>query len=110
MSKIAEARFSGKYGGYDFEVYSLDTTFNPVGAVYIFSKRTADPSGKGTHDFIYIGQTDSLASRIPSHEKWPCINRNGANCICVHRDDNEQSRLDKETDLRAQNRTPCNDQ
>ena len=110
MPKIADATFSGESGSYEFEAYTLDTTFNAVGAVYIFTKRTVDPSGRGTHAFLYIGQADSLADRIPNHEKWPCLKRNDANCICVHRDDNKQSRLNKETDLRAAHSTPCNDQ
>jgi hypothetical protein len=110
MSKIADATFSGKSGSYEFEVYPLNTTFNTVGAVYVFTKRTVDASGRGTHALIYIGQADSLADRIPKHDKWPCVMQNGANCICVHRDDNEQSRLGKETDLRAAFSTPCNDQ
>ena len=110
MSKISDATFSGKTGKYDFQVYSADTTFKAVGALYVFTKRTVDASGKGTHDLLYIGETDSLADRIPNHEKWPCVRRNGVNCICVHRDDGEASRLGKESDLRAGNATPCNDQ
>jgi len=108
MAKIADATFSGKTGSYDFEVYTIDTTFNDVGAVYVFTKRTVDSSGKGTHTFVYIGQTESLADRIPNHEKWPCIKRYNANCICVHRDDNEQSRRRKEADLITGNDAPCN--
>lgn len=110
MSKIADAEFKGKTGIYSFQVYPLETTFNSVGAVYIFTKRTVDASGKGTHKLIYIGQTDSLADRIPSHEKWPCIQRNNANCICIHRDDNATSRLSKEADLLAAEKPPCNEQ
>ena len=110
MAKIADATFSGKTGSYSFNVYSIDTTFKPIAAVYIFTKRTVDSSGKGSHQFIYIGQTDSLSDRIPNHEKWPCIRRNGANCICVHQDDNERPRVSKEADLLAANKTPCNDQ
>jgi hypothetical protein len=109
VSKIADATFKGKNGSYSFEVYPSNISFNAVGAVYIFTKRTVADS-KGTHLFLYIGQTDSLKDRIPNHEKWPCVNRNGVNCICVHRDDSEKSRLDKESDLRAGNSTRCNDQ
>ncbi len=108
MAKIADATFKGKTRSYNFEVYSLDTTFNTVGAVYIFTKRTVDSSGKDTYTSIYIGQTDSLADRIPNHEKWSCIKRSNSNCICIHRDENEQSRLKKEADLIAVNDTPCN--
>lgn len=108
MAKITDATFKGQLGTYPFEVFPIDQQFNDVGAVYIFTKRTVDAAGKGNHKFIYIGQADSLKDRIPNHEKWPCVNRNGANCICVHRDDDEDSRLSKETDLRAGNQTPCN--
>ncbi len=111
MGKISDATFTGKSGTqYNFEVYTTDTTFNAVGAVYIFSKRAVGLNGIGTHTPLYIGQTESLAVRIPNHEKWPCVNRNGCNCICVHVDGNEDSRLNKETDLRAAYGTPCNDQ
>ncbi len=110
MAKIADATFKGKTGSYSFEVYPVDTSFKAVGAVYIFTKRVVNPDGKGTHTLLYIGQTESLKDRIPDHEKWPCAKKNGVNCICVHRDDNEESRLAKETDLRAEHSTPCNDQ
>lgn len=106
MGKISDATFSG----YDFTVYPSDTTFNSVGAVYIFTKRVVDSNGKGTHTLLYIGQTESLQDRIQNHEKWSCANKNGVNCICIHRDDNESSRLDKETNLRGSSDTPCNNQ
>ncbi|MGH8363034.1 MAG: hypothetical protein ACRESQ_06750 [Gammaproteobacteria bacterium] len=110
MTKIADATFKGQDSKYEFEVFPMNTSFNTVGAVYIFTKRIEDNTGKGTHTFLYIGQTESLADRISNHEKWSCVNRNGANCICVHRDNSEHSRLAKETDLRAVHDTPCNDQ
>ena len=110
MAKIADATFTGKTGNYSFEVFPTDTSFNAVAAVYVFTKRNVGSDGKGTHTLLYIGQTDSLKNRIPDHEKWACANRNGVNCICVHRDDDEKSRLAKEADLRAGHNTPCNDQ
>lgn len=110
MAKIADATFKGRTGSYSFEVYPSDTGFKAVGAVYIFTKRTVNAAGKASHELVYIGQTESLKDRIPDHEKWPCAERNGVNCVCVHMDDDEDSRLAKETDLRAANDTPCNDQ
>ncbi len=110
MAKISDVTFSGESGRYAFEVYPINTVFSADGAVYVFSKRTVDPSGKGTHLLLYLGQTDSLKERIPNHEKWPCVIRHGTNCICIHRDNSEESRLEKETDLRAVHSTPCNDQ
>lgn len=64
MAKIADATFNGKTGSYSFEVYPASTTFDAVGAVYIFTKCIVDSGGKGIHTFIYIGQTDSLKGRI----------------------------------------------
>ena len=110
MEKIADATFEGKFGTYAFDVFTTDTLFNSVGAVYIFSKRDVGPDGRATHTFLYIGQTESLKERIPNHEKWHCANNYGVNCICVHSDNDVNSRLRKEVDLRAVNKTPCNAQ
>ena len=70
MVKIADAKFNGKSRSYSFEVYPPDTSFNSVGAVYIFTKREEGADGTGKHTLLYIGETDSLKDRIPSHEKW----------------------------------------
>lgn len=109
MSKLSTATFSGKKGKYEFTVYTADTNFKDVGAVYIFTKRTVS-KGNGTHDFLYIGETGELGTRIPNHEKWPCVKKNGCNCICVHNESSEKKRLEIEKDLRDAKSTPCNDQ
>lgn len=110
MGKIADATFEGKFGTYAFEVFTTDTIFNPVGAVYIFSKRDVGSDGIGTHRFLYIGETHSLSERIPNHEKWHSANNYGVNCICVHQDNDADSRIRKEVDLLSVNWTPCNAQ
>lgn len=110
MGKITDATFKGKFGIYAFEVYTTDTIFNSAGGVYIFSKRSVGLDGKGAHTFLYIGQTSSLKERIPNHQKLPCIRRHGVNCICVHRDNDANSRLRKEIDLLSVNKTLCNAQ
>jgi hypothetical protein len=110
MGKIADATFSEASGTkYSFGVYTLDTGFKNIGAVYIYTKRTVN-EGKGTHEFLYIGETEELANRLSGHEKLPCVYRHGVNCICVHVEENENTRLKIETDLRHANDTPCNDQ
>ena len=110
MSKIADATFKGKTGTYNFGVYTTDTVFIDVGAVYIFSKRVVDSDGRGRHTFLYIGRTHSLEDRFSYHEKWACAQENGVNCICIHQDDNANSRLKKERDLLTANPTPCNNE
>jgi len=109
MAKLADTTFSGSTGQYDFEVYPLGTDFKNVGAVYIISRRTVDVQGKGTHTFIYIGQTGDLSERFDNHHKAKCFKENNANCICVHLESNERSRRAIEGDLVARNPTPCND-
>ena len=109
MAKIGDADFVGVSGKkYAFGVYSSDTTFKDIGAVYIFSKRT-ESQGKGSHSFLYIGETGRLGTRISGHEKWPCVKQHGVNCICVCAENHQNSRLDTEADLRMNKITPCND-
>lgn len=109
MGKIADVTFTGASGTkYSFIGYTLDTSFSDVGAVYIFTKRTVSDDN-GTHATLYIGETEELGTRISNHEKWSCVNNHGANCICVHRDDNQASRLQKEKDLLGNYHSPCND-
>ena len=110
MGKIADATFNGRIGQYRFGVYTLDTDFKEIGAVYIFTKRTIDATGRGTHDFLYIGETDNLSRPILNDEKWPCLQRNGVTHICVHVEEGAAARFTKKTDLTALHSTPCNDQ
>lgn len=108
MAKIADASWKGQSGAkYDFAVYPLGTDFKPLGAVYIVTKRTVK-DGSGTHDFIYIGQTEDLSTRFDDHHKDACFTKHGANCISVHLNSSESQRLDIETDLCRLHNPPCN--
>ena len=109
MSRIGSVKFNGASGReYFFGVYSIDTDFNNVRAVYAFSKRIVKDE-VGFHEVLYIGETEELGTRIKNHEKWPCVNNNGANCICVHPEEEKESRIDKESDLKFNYYAPCND-
>jgi hypothetical protein len=110
MAKIADATFKGKTESYKFEVYDSKASFNDVPGVYVFTKRTLDSQGKGTHTLLYIGQTDKLGTRIGSHEKWDCVKKVGVNCICFLGEADKDKRFTIETDLRNAFNTPCNDQ
>jgi hypothetical protein len=110
MGKIADVTFTGASRTlYEFTAYSLDTIFKAIGAVYIFTKRTVHDD-RGSHERLYIGQTSDLSERFENHEKWPCISEYSVNCICVHPESNEQTRINIETDLRNNNDIPCNKQ
>jgi hypothetical protein len=110
MPKTADVTFDGASGAkYQFAVYTLDTKFNNIGAVYGFTQRTIDAVAKEWHALLYIGETGDLADRIANHEKWLCVSQHGVNRICAHPDGDAQSWLQKEADLVKNNDTPCND-
>lgn len=108
MGKVADTTICGASGAkYEFEVYTLDTSFKNIGAVYIFTKGIVNDV-KRNRDFLYIGQTEELADRIYSHEKWPCLESNDVHFVCVNVDENENSRQRKEADLLQAVETTCN--
>lgn len=101
-----KARWNGKSGkSYDYSVLNIDTGWKDLPGNYIFAK-------KGTSGWmaIYIGQTDSLKDRLPSHEKRICAVRNGATHIHAHVNQNgERARKNEEADLIKHHQPTCND-
>ena len=109
MTKLLIASFKGASGAeYDFNVYSFDTSFTEIEAVYIVTNRQKTLDSY-FHDLIYIGQTDNLKERFENHHKANCFEENKANTICVHQEATEKIRLLIEEDLIKGNHTPCND-
>ena len=110
MDKIGTMNVVGKSGTeYAFGLYPSRTGFKALGAVYIITERTAKSGGGGSHKYLYVGETGDLSTRFDDHHKQGCFDRNGANCIGVHLDDSEDSRLTKESDLHDAHDWPCND-
>jgi len=108
VGKVADTNLCGASGTkYKFGVYTLETSFKNIGAVYIFTKRVENDV-KRNRDFLYIGQTEELADRIYNHEKWPRLERNDVHFVCVHVDENENSRQRKEADLLQAVESTCN--
>lgn len=102
--------FKGASGStYDFEAYSLNSSFNNIGAIYAFTEQYYDSQGTSRYRPLYIGKTGELGDRIDGHEKWGCVNANGANSICVHSESSATKRTDIETDLLNNYSTPCNE-
>lgn len=111
MSREGNVTFFGESGTeYQFTVYSADTEFNNIGAVYIFCKVSIDDELNFILVPLYIGETGKLGDRIANHEKWDCVNREGCQFICVKAISRREVRLDVETDLRHKYTTPCNEQ
>ena len=109
MTKLATLTLTGASGReYAFNVYPFNTQFAEVAAVYAVTKRYKKSDGAWAHEVEYVGQTSNLPERFEDHHKAGCFTRHGANCVCVHRDDNEASRLVKEADLIEAYDSPCN--
>ena len=110
MAKIDTVTFTGASGNtYEFIAYSIDTSFNNIGAVYVFTNQFEGVQGRYQYRPLYIGKTSELADRISGHEKWDCVNEHGVNSICVYVEGNATSRSKIESDLIANYSTPCNE-
>ncbi len=105
--RISEAVFRGKKTTYNFEVFPIDIEFPETSAVFIISQRKLDKEGKGHHKFSCIGQTESIVKELKKHKKGKCIKQNKANVICMLAEENENSRLKIENDLKSTYRISC---
>lgn len=108
MAKIGTITLTGLCSRkYEFDVYPIGTHFNDVGGLYYISRRTEE-HGSRPHSDVYTGQTGELSARFNDHHKEPCFKRNGANCIRIYADNNEESRLVKGKGLIKARKWPCN--
>ena len=109
MEKTATLILTGALGiKYTFNVYPYGTKFKAIGAVYYISKRTEKADGTGSHDKIYIGETEDLSVRFDNHHKEPCFKMHNANCISIYQESDEEKRLIIEKDLIDALNPPCN--
>ncbi len=111
MAKITTITLTGKTGTkYELGVYPRTDSFKALGAVYVQSKRTPKPDGTGTHDMIYVGQTNDLSDRPLNHERKACFDKHGADHLLLYLKSDKQKRINVETDLRQAYDPPCNRQ
>lgn len=110
MAKFGNITIKGASGNsYKFSAYPGNTIFNAVGAVYVVTKRTQKEDGGGLHRFLYVGETGDLNTRFGGHHKQGCFDARGANCICVLQRNDEDGRLEIESDiLNNGDSWPCN--
>ena len=102
MSKLGAVNVSGKSGAlYKFVAYSLDTMFKKHrSAVYVVTRRhQVAETGSFKHRRIGIDQTDDLRHLL-GHSSFS--QARGANCICIHAEEDESARLAIWNDLRKQ--------
>jgi len=111
MARIGPMNVSDGINTYQFVVYDLEGPIYNAYGVYIFSKGTRNAQGGISHEFLYIGETDSFHKRLnPSHEKWSEACRHGMEYIFVYFPRNSESRIDIERRLIEHYKPPLNNQ
>jgi hypothetical protein len=96
------------YIAQDFDVFPIDADFHPIAAVYVVTRRTGR-GGAGEHEVLFVGETARLQEHFVDHPKAECFARYKADCVGVHRQEDEAARRDTVSDLVAQLKPPCND-
>jgi hypothetical protein len=110
MPSLGKITFGGKSGkDYRFTVYPLGTKIRKRAGLYVIASRSHD--GVSGHDYeaVYVGHTEDLSQPFDRHHKAQEFSRCGANCICLHAEESEESRIEKEQDLVAAMNPKCND-
>lgn len=106
MNRTPNHNWPGKSGCvYTYEVYPIGTSFRDVAGNYIYAKQVGSQWQP-----CYIGQTNSLQTRIANHEKEACAKRHGATHLHVKVTPSERDSLAEEADLIRLWNPPCNDQ
>ncbi len=108
MDREGTTTWYGKSGKeYKYDIYQIGTTFEPGPGNYVFARYE---SGIMNYIPIFVGQTSDLSEHFDDHHKMPCVQRNRATFICVHRSSSsEKSRMTEEADLVARLHPICND-
>ncbi|MBI5028985.1 MAG: hypothetical protein HZB51_00560 [Chloroflexi bacterium] len=109
MARLGTMKLEGTSGTlYRFRIYSWTTSFKPVGAVYFVTRRFEKSGGRFRHQRIYLGQTQDLSEGFEKHTQKESFEQHSANCICVHRENDETQRQQIEQDLRPKHKALCN--
>lgn len=108
MSHYGKINFTGESGkSYPFEVYTFDTEFRRIPAVYIISTRYLNTKGSFSHKVIYIGHTEALLKKFETHPKLDCLIVNEANAISILPEGNRERRIQIVNDLSAHYTVLC---
>lgn len=95
---------NAKWLDLDFQVCDPAGLFNEVPGVYIFARPDR------WWFALYVGQTESFASRLPYHERWPEAARQGATHIHARIEPDYTRRCDLEARLIQTLAPPMNTQ
>lgn len=82
-----------EWAGYEFIVYKPPVRWYEVAGLYIFTYSAIDRLGISVWHPLYVGETHSLAERLPNHEKWLEALTLGATHIHVRVESDEVQRV-----------------
>lgn len=94
---------------YSFELYEIDTFFEPIAGIYIITRRMQLIDNNIYHEYIYCGKTEDFSIRFNDHHKDDCIKANKANCICVMPVSSKEERTTIEKDILNSYNFKCNE-
>jgi predicted GIY-YIG superfamily endonuclease len=104
-AKLANETFTGrKHMPFAGQIYSFNTTWNPVPGVYGIMN--------ASYQMIYIGQTDNFQRRMTEHanDREHCMHRHGPTYACAEVIHDQGERDRREAQLIAEYNPPCNQQ
>ena len=109
MPSLGKITFDGMSGrAYRFTVYPLRTKIRKIAGLYIIANRSDSADGN-RHQVVFISHTEDLSQPFERHHKAREFERHGANCICLRKDESEESRIQIVQDLVAAMQPVCND-
>ena len=92
MASLGKTTFKGKSGTtYRFKVFPFGTRFRKISGVYVVGSRTNGGNGSHRIEPIYVGHTEDFSQPFDKHHKAKDFAEQGANCICVQSDADEES-------------------
>ncbi len=93
---------------YPFEAHILGMEFPGTGAVYMFTRRSQSDT-EFIHVPLYIDEKDTLKGKFSNKFKFKCVQQQGGNFICIHREKDEYLRRKIVSDLIASLNPVCNE-
>ena len=111
MSKAPSIKWDGKNGTYTYRIYPIGTPMKDTAGNYIYAYKYQGADRSWYWKPVYIGEGNLKdRSNLGGHDRGNCIKNNGATHFHAHTNSVKSTRLDEETDLRANYSTPCNRQ
>ena len=107
LRKLSSAVFRGIKTEYSFDVYPISTAIRDIPAVFIFSRRLIDKSGKGHHVVSCLGETQSMQTEVKKHKRAKCVKSNEANVVCLLKETARSARIEVIDDIASTRSFSC---